>query len=432
MADKLVSVNDDFDFPAPVAARQAARLGDATTAEGKALKAAATIAAAPKLDKTEAANLYASKSDLDSFAGALAGTFNITPETTRTLRKQLAQVRAGVGSARMLFIGDSTTWGVGSTGGTNIGYRASRTSIPARFTELVNSYYAPARLTMAVPPSKNDGATSDIRWNAGAGWVLAYAGFGQMSAYQAPAGVTTPLTYTPDGTANIDTFDIYWVRNTTLGAFTASVNEGAPTTVNTAGAGAVQKTTITATASAENILTIIPSGGVYIVGVDAYLSTSPVIRVANAGVASARAADWATTSGGGSLWAIQAYAPDLAIIMLGINDSKGPRTKAQFKADLTAIVQRCKLTGDVILMSVIPSKFTGTLGSPDYVFQQQYREATKELAMEMSCGYVDIYGRFESFPIADAAGYMKPDGIHTTDFGQVDVASALFAGVRTL
>lgn len=39
MADKLVSVNDDFDFPAPVAARQAARLGDATTAEGKALLA---------------------------------------------------------------------------------------------------------------------------------------------------------------------------------------------------------------------------------------------------------------------------------------------------------------------------------------------------------------------------------------------------------
>lgn len=39
MADKLVSVNDDYDFPAPVAARQAERLGDATTAEGAALDA---------------------------------------------------------------------------------------------------------------------------------------------------------------------------------------------------------------------------------------------------------------------------------------------------------------------------------------------------------------------------------------------------------
>lgn len=39
MADKLVSVNDDYDFPKPVAERQAARLGDATTAEGAAVAA---------------------------------------------------------------------------------------------------------------------------------------------------------------------------------------------------------------------------------------------------------------------------------------------------------------------------------------------------------------------------------------------------------
>lgn len=35
----FVSVDDNYDFPAPVAARQAARLGDATTAEGKAVGA---------------------------------------------------------------------------------------------------------------------------------------------------------------------------------------------------------------------------------------------------------------------------------------------------------------------------------------------------------------------------------------------------------
>lgn len=48
MSDKLVSVNDNYDFPAPVAARQAKRLGDTTTAEGKAVEARSRAASAAR------------------------------------------------------------------------------------------------------------------------------------------------------------------------------------------------------------------------------------------------------------------------------------------------------------------------------------------------------------------------------------------------
>lgn len=118
--------------------------------------------------------------------------------------------------------------------------------------------------------------------------------------------------------------------------------------------------------------------------------------------------------------------------MLGINDSKGPRTVAQFNADLTTIVNAAKTSGDVVLLSVVPSKATGTVRSPDYAVEAQYRDAAKQLASSLSCGYVEIYNRFESFTVSDAAGYYNTDGIHPTTFGYADVAGAVLGALKTL
>lgn len=128
-------------------------------------------------------------------------------------------------------------WGIGSGSGASDGQRSYRTSYPALLAKQLTSYFAPARLTFACPPSKNDTTATDARWGVGFGWVTAFAGLGQMAAYQAPTGVTSPLTFTSDG-YNVDSFDIYWVRNSGLGTFDISVDGGTATTVSTAGSGA--------------------------------------------------------------------------------------------------------------------------------------------------------------------------------------------------
>lgn len=389
-----------------------------------------TTAVAPKLNTTDAATTYATRTDLNFLAASGSAVFNVSPATTSKYRQALGKVTVGTGSAKILIAGDSTTWGVGSNGAP---YQASRTSYPKYLSTILNAGYGvPCKLTGGSPVSGTTPVADDARWSLGTGWIRSGAGLAGSCAYNSNAAVT-PLTYTPDNVGQVDTFDVYYGRHGSFGASSLTVPGWTTGATLAAGAG-VGKATITGPAAANPTLTITPSSTspVYILYIDSYNSADRQIRVLQAGVPSSQSNNWAQTINANSLETIGALAPDLTVFMIGINDSRfssGPVSVASYVASVTAVVNRAKLSGDVILMSVVPSNPNSTTYSAAQ--ESLYRDATRQLAIDTGCGYIDIWGRFVSFAVANAAGWMNDD-VHPKEFGYADIARAVFSALRTI
>jgi lysophospholipase L1-like esterase len=79
-------------------------------------------------------------------------------------------------------------------------------------------------------------------------------------------------------------------------------------------------------------------------------------------------------------------------------------------------------------MSVVPSN---PASANDPVLEAQYAEQAKVLAAASGYGFIDVFERFGSYAISSAAGWMN-DGAHPTSQGYSDIASAVFATIRTL
>jgi lysophospholipase L1-like esterase len=351
------------------------------------------------------------------------GSFNIGPTSTRKIRKALAKVRTNSGTAKILCLGDSTTWGSTSSGSPI----PSTTGYPARLRDMLNTYYAPARTGLAIPTSFLSSTSIDTRWGLGAGWIKSATGFANNAGYKGSA-TSAPLTFTT--TTNADAFDVYYSRNTGLGSIGLSVDGGAVTTVSTAGSASVQVARVTATAGVGHVLSIAQTGGdVFIFGVEPILTTESSIRVGNAGIPSSTTTQWKSdTNPTNSLSVVRAYAPDLTLLMLGINDAGAAVTAATWLTNVTLIAAAAAASGDVILMSVVPSN---PASANDPVLEAQYADQGRALAASAGYGFIDVFERFGSYAISNAAGWMN-DGAHPTDQGYSDMASAVFATLRSL
>lgn len=348
--------------------------------------------------------------------------FNLNAATTRKWRNAMSKVRVATGSAKLFCCGDSTTFG--SPNG-------PASSYPAQLTGLLNSYHVPAVQGLAIPPSAIPaaGSPADARWVANTGWIRNNGqGMADGASWRAPSGISTTLTYTPGITC--DSFDIYYLMiNGSSGSIAAQGTGGSVVNFSAvgSGAGSIGKTTVTCPSGSSNVLTMTPSiGDVYIVGVEAYLSTQSAVRVANGGVSSSATGTWKNDTGWHSLPIIRKYQPDMSIIMLGINDAAVPVSVATWTANMQAIISACQASGDVMLMSVVPSFTTGY--AP---YEVQYQAAAQQLALINGCSLIDIYGRFGSWALANAAGWMYDDK-HPQPQGYSDIAAAVLAALRTL
>jgi lysophospholipase L1-like esterase len=278
-------------------------------------------------------------------------------------RKMLASVRSGDSDCKVLCVGDSTTFGQNANDRTQ--------PYPAQVASLLNSGFIPAARGLTVPPSfKLNGAGSVDpfgRWTAGTGWTVAAIGFGQNAAFTAAAAASGTLVFADSG-VNADGFDIYYAKTPTLSAaLKITATGGATATVNCQGTQGIYKTTVMAgSAATTNTVTFDNStgaAGVYILGVEPVLSTAKRVRVGNAGVSSSTSTDWATDTGAWrSLSAIKAYAPDLSIISLGINDAAASFSASAYQANLQALIAACQVSGDVLLLSPVPSQSANGVG----------------------------------------------------------------------
>lgn len=360
--------------------------------------------------------------------------YNVTLATRAKWRKAVGRVIAGSGFAKMLFVGDSTDWGLGSGGAD--GFPPSKS-----VANLLNRSYLPTQYSFGVPPGgaapTTDGDRDD-RWskNTVDGWVDASGwGAGNTGGFaHTGTSTSTAKTFTP-GIA-CDTFDIYYLRNSGLGSLDISVDGGAVTTQSCAGALGVQKVTVTSSLASNHVLSIVKKTQTcFLLGVEAYDSTNKSIRVLNSGVCNSRAkaaADhWSAAGAGQALDYIGVIAPDLTVIRLGINDARlaASTSGADWETAIRAIIAKAQLTGDVILCSVVPSQATvlqnaGAGPGTAVALEQDYRDRCLTIATSLGCAYVDIFTRYGSFTAADAAGYMA-DGLHLNAVGSADAADAM-------
>lgn len=355
---------------------------------------------------------------------AIPGVYNLKSSNTVKWRAALARAATGGARATINCVGDSTTWGQGSGGSASTGVKAA--AYPAALASIIGqetgfasqaqSWWGEgstlATLPVSDPRVAFTGATArESLASVGGGMIL-------LSA----AGT---LAFTPS--ANVDTFDIWYVKGTGNGTFSYSVDGGSATNVNSNTTGGPSKVTVSAGSSGSHTCTLTwVSGNCHIIGMEGYLSTDKV-SVRNMGRASWTADDWdSTTASYSPLNALVSIAADLYIIDLGINDGKNGVSVADFSARMQTIITATKAVGDVALC--VPAPSDSAIRSA--AVQAEYAAAIYGLAQTNDLPLVDKDYRLISYTSGNAAGFYY-DQTHLTGMGYRDVAMLTAKAIAT-
>ncbi|OZD48661.1 hypothetical protein CH252_19230 [Rhodococcus sp. 06-1477-1B] len=341
----------------------------------------------------------------------------IVPGRLLKWRRKLGELRSQVSDARVLVVSDSTGAGVGAT----VPVRDSYSAVLAR---QVNSSGLPASLGLIIPPSQiSNDVNRDPRWTLGSGWTLEAKGFGNASVFGSAAGAGDLLLTVPTEVGPVDRYDVYYIGNGTSPSFSVNMPGRSSAAVVAPGSlNGIGKITVTSAEITGPVVTVTPAaaGGTRIVGIEAYSSTRKRLLFANAGVPSTSSVGWINGGAYGALPSIQAYAPDLTVISLGLNDSPvGGTSRAAFKANMTSIINAARVSGDVILMTFAPRSVDATAANITMILEV-YRELSDELGIQL----VDVYSRWVSYAVSQPLGYWS-DVLHPSTRGYADIAQAL-------
>jgi lysophospholipase L1-like esterase len=349
---------------------------------------------------------------------AKPGVFNASPANLTRWRKALAGVRAGTGRAKLALIGDSTTAGTGSSGGgTN---NAVAASYPSFVASILSSFYIAA--TAASSWGRNMLPATDPRV-AAPNWVQSsYVLNGNSMRAN---GITDTMTFTPG--VSWDTAEVWYADLAGSGTFTVNADGGAAlATVTPSGTGAIKKVTITKALGTSVLGVARTSGGsVYIAGMVTYDSTSKKVDVLNLGWHGSKVADWATANASyinnvTPASNITQVAPDLSVICLTINDWGNTTDLVTYKTNLQTIVSAALTTGDVVLVSGVPS----STSSASVAQQARYIDVMKQVAVANNTPFINLTQRFVSYDTTNALG-LYSDTLHPTGAGYADVAQAI-------
>jgi len=339
-------------------------------------------------------------------------------------RAAVARVRSGTGRGRLLILGDSTSMGQGSgSGGSGDCNGAFPTAWPQALAGFANTFVpfsTKSFISNQVTPAATYN-TYDSRVTMGTGWTNSVYTCGGLM-FEFSGGTAGTLGFTPAG--SIDTFTVYYVQQASQGEFTVNVDGGSSLgTVNAAGSNLLASQTFTVAAGTHTInLVSLANGLFYVAGIVAYLSTTPAIDFIQCGYSGAQASAFVGTS---LVWspqnAIVAFAPDLTVIMLTINDSNAGTALATYQSNLQATITSAQASGDVILASGVPSNTTpATNGTLDTYIQVVY-----SLAAANGCAVFDLKKRWGSYAIVNP---VMPyyDNLHPKTLGYQDVAAGFY------
>jgi lysophospholipase L1-like esterase len=326
-----------------------------------------------------------------------------------TWRTKLANVFNGTSDARILFVGDSTTWGAY---GANYPANTTSSGWPALMSKML-----PASL-----PVSNASATPQAAGTADSRVVLSgafvqsnlAAGFAHWCYSVNGAGT---LVFTPADGVSYDSFTIYTQGGQGGGTISATATGGTTTNIVQAYSNTVVKTTVkAASAGTSNSVTLswVSGTSVQVIGIEAFHSSVRRIRFANAGFSGSTTNVW--TDSNTSLTAIKAWAPDLTIIMLGINDAQSSVSPTTYRNNVQTIISNAKLSGDVVVMSMVPvdPSLTAAIAS-----EKAYAALLPALAEANSIPFLDMFTRFGNGSFVSP---MMANTLHPNAAGYADMA----------
>lgn len=327
-------------------------------------------------------------------------------------RTALATTGTLTADSKILFVGDSITWGAH---GTNYATNTTKSSWPFQVAANITARTGVSTSTATLVAQAAGNTDSRVVYSGGWSQQKTY-GFGYLFANLSPAAGT--LTFTPGDSNTYDTFDIYWVGDG--GVMTATATGGTPVVINTGATLGIFKTTVSAASAATtNSVAIAYTSGARLAGValiEAYNSTTKRVRVCNAGISGSTAADWVFNASLPyyALATIEAYAPDLTVIMLGTNDANNFQTSAAtLSGYLQQIITAAQASGDVMLISMPPSEPVSTASC-----EKEYQIAYRNLATANGLQFMDLWNRF-------GASWYSPlmnDTLHPNPLGYFDIA----------
>jgi lysophospholipase L1-like esterase len=288
---------------------------DNTPDAEKPLSALAVQALGLKLDKTQldrpaaltAANVAGRWDDTLS-------TFNLTTANTRRLTAGRARALAGTGLLRVAFAGDST----------EAGYRANyATEAPSWVAAqaLVASGLPLAGYTVA---GNKGGAylETDPRWALTGAWA---GQEGNHLLVSSASGATATYTSTNPGTI----VELVYLDNS--GPFTYSIDGGAPVTVTPGGTNTLKTLSVTGLADKTHSIRVVKTSAAATYLAAATVRYATGLLVGNFGINSSSGWHWGQVTDFYSAGALVAYwAPDVAVLNLGINDYAANATADQF------------------------------------------------------------------------------------------------------
>lgn len=352
-------------------------------------------------------------------------------------RHALANQRTGVSDAKILFIGDSRVSGTGDSIGLSGSFPWQVCNI-AKAAGLF-SVCAPG---LAMPINQVGTGVPVTGFAVGADWISYGSGFAgsTLKTYTYASNfVFTPATWWPTTSTQpvtsvptYDSFDVYWLGGPGYGTLTCTATGGTPVVINTNTTSIPHMTTVKAgSAATSNVLTCVPSiAFVAIIGVEPWLSTVTTIRFGLAGQSGTTSVMWNNSAisgitGGPS---IQAYAPDLTVILLDINDASAGTVWATVATNLTALINAAKVSGDVIFLNAPPPASSNT-GGANYI--ATYYAGEQVLVNTLSVPLLDIYYRWGS---TWGASFMASgtDPVHPNLQGYADIAGALMSFLQRI
>ena len=355
----------------------------------------------------------------------LQSSIPITPSASflPNFRAAIANVKNGTSDTKIVVIGDSTSIGYGSTTTTTaMRYNGYPNKLAAYFASSginaeANGWIGDGGLNSTSPSSTLDG-----RIVVGSGWSETGIEFPGGCSFQA-SSTTSNLSFTP--TVQVDKFVVTYLQFSGIGTFSYKIGSGSTTNVNCSGTASIQTVTISANLGTNTLnLNWVSGGLVCIIGIDAYNSTiGKQVHIINGGWTGSKSGDWQNVISVLSNTIPNTFllGQSLTIIQLGINDMNSGVSVASYTSNMQALITACLAAGDVVLMTAEPE----STANASAAIQVQFQQAVISLASTNSIGVIDMYGRWVSYTVSNAAG-LYYDSTHPNATGYTDVGQAIF------
>lgn len=367
---------------------------------------------------------------LNDDVATLAG-FAMNGAANTVLRAAVDRVRAGTGRGRIVWKGDSITVGQGAGTGADpfylTGARARR--IPAMLAASLSAGGTPTLdagfvadhaihsatgrdLLAAFDPRIGFVETPGASWNVQPAAGLAGGGYWQPGSNR--------LTFTPE--TDVDTFEIVAFRSNSetyrIAIDDAPPVSGAASLSTTAGGGFVRHL-VKAAASGRHRLALWADGvmGAFRSVIAYREGAAGFDMIVHAALGSQSGNQAASGSGWSNMEALAFDAPDLTIVLLGLNDMNVGTPTADYARNLKTIVDGARASGDVLL--VFPPPAAGNYNRDVAL----YRDAAAGVAAIAGVAFLSLYDYYGPFSTVIAArmadGLVHPDAAFAADIAGV-------------